>query len=56
MTRRCDKCQKIIPLGSNYIEVRFIGMEKVEALFKTSQLDFCSLKCLVSYWEQQTKI
>lgn len=53
MTRRCDNCQKIIPLGVNHIEVRFIGMGKVEELFKTSQLDFCSLQCLVIYWGKQ---
>ena len=50
MTRRCDNCGELIPLGSNYIEVKFIGIKEAEALFKVSQLDFCSLKCLIIYW------
>jgi len=52
MTRRCDNCEKIIPLGDNHIELRFIGMENMRILFNASQLDFCKLECLVEFWSK----
>lgn len=57
MTRRCDNpnCAKIIPLGSDHIEVRFIGDEEGQKLFGTAHLDFCSLKCLIVFWSNQQK-
>lgn len=53
MSKFCDNCNKIIPLGVNHIEVRFIGMKDVERLFKSSQLDFCKLTCLEEYWSEK---
>lgn len=55
MTRRCDNCEKIIPLGSNYIDVG-LGTKEASKLFGTSHLDFCSLKCLVVYWSNKKNI
>jgi len=53
MTRVCDFCKKIIPLGENHIEVRFIGVKQMENLFKSTELDFCSLSCLVQFWSDK---
>lgn len=56
MTRKCDNCDKTIPLGDNHIEVRFVGIKEAEKLFKATQLDFCSLKCLVVFWSNKGRI
>jgi hypothetical protein len=53
MSRKCDYCGKIIPTGSNYIRVTFIGVKNMEKLFRTSELDFCSFECLVEFWSEQ---
>lgn len=52
MTTRCDSCNKTIPLGTNHIKITWIGMKELDALFKCDQLDICSLKCLVEFWEK----
>jgi hypothetical protein len=51
MTRRCDCCGRIIPLGKPHVELLFIGIENMEKLFKTQELDFCSFECLVKFVE-----
>ena len=55
MSRMCDNCKKVIPLGDDYISVRFIGVKEMEELFHTLELDFCSLKCLVLFWSKQSE-
>jgi len=50
MTRICDNCKKIIPLGEGHVEVRFIGVKQMVDLFKVTELDFCSFLCLVRFW------
>jgi len=52
ITRICDNCKEPIPLGANRIDVTFTGIKNAKALFKTNQLDFCSLKCLVEFWTE----
>jgi len=55
MTRICDNCKKTIPLGTNKIAVRFSGLKDMEKLFKTSELDFCSLQCLILFWSKNER-
>jgi len=51
MSRICDNCKKQIPLGTYFIRVNFIGIKYMEKLFGGSELDFCSLTCLATFWE-----
>jgi len=53
MSKRCDCCGKVIPTGSEYISVTFMGVKNMEKLFGTSELDFCSFECLVKFWSKQ---
>jgi len=56
MSRICDNCKKNIPFGKDCIEVRWIGVKEMDALFKCSHLDFCCLKCLAEYWSNDRYI
>jgi len=55
MTRHCDNCNKIIPLGGDYIEVKAIGVKDFAKLFGTDSLDFCKITCLVKFWSEKNQ-
>ena len=53
MTRTCDNCKKIIPLGDNYIEVKAVGVIDFQKLFGSAILDFCKITCLSEFWSEK---
>ena len=57
MTKHCDKCNKIIQLGQNHIEVSSFGIKDKDfvKLFGSNTLDFCNLFCLTEFWSEKKK-